>query len=339
MTAVSIVTPHFNHSECLLRLFGAVSNQTFSDFEWVIIDDCSTDNSRQVLDELVTIDPRIRLIQNEVNKGPVTSGLTGLEACVGEYVYFVAADDLILPEYIDTMIRPFIDHPEVQMTTSIPMWTDEDAQRTKIVESVFWGNESRFFSPKDFSASLSGGFIAGHATMYRNTPQFRELFRYLLSIDVAWYFDWLLNLHLAFKSGVFFVNEFNALMVNSDETFSSKGKKDVEAQIQVFRNLLDYLLAPEQEDSLQYWIESSAMSHFGMDEALLVAVYKEKKYWSPVVQLLLAEPLFLRSKKIIESVKEKIARTQEKFLDNPSQATMLKIDLIASAFGRNNPFK
>lgn len=339
MTAVSIVTANFNHSACLPRLFAAVSNQIFSDFEWVIVDDCSTDNSRQIVDELVTIDPRIRLIQNEVNKGTVISMLIGLEACVGDYVYFIAADDLILPEFIESMVGPFVDHPEIQMTTSIPMWTNEDAQRIKIVESVFWGNESRFFSREDFSASLSGGFIAGHATMYRNTPQFRQIFRYVLSIDVAWYFDWLLNLHLAFKSGVFFVNEFNAIMVNSSESFSAKGKKDVGAQIKVFRNLLDYLLAPEQEDSLQYWIESSAMSHFAVDEALLAVVYKEKKYWSPVVQLLLAEPLFLRTKKVIESVKEKVVRTQTKFLDNPSQATMLKVDLATRALKRNNPFK
>ena len=278
MTQVSIITPNFNHAELLPRLFHAISNQICTDLEWVIIDDCSTDNSLQVIDDLMKIDPRISLIQNDVNKGTVISCCIGLEACVGEYVYFCAADDVILPDFIATIIAPFIQFPEVQITTSIPIWTDNATQQFKIVDSVLWGGESGFFSPEDFAARLSGGFVAGHATAYRNTPEFQEAYRYILSVDVRWYFDWLLNLHLAFRTGIFYVSEFNAIMVNSSETFSAKGKNNVAEQTQVFSNLLTYLLAEDQEDFLPFWIKSSALSHFGKDEALLALVFNEKKY-------------------------------------------------------------
>ena len=68
MPLVSVVIPNYNHAPYLRRRVRSVLDQTFGDFEVLILDDASTDESLRVLDEFAA-DPRVRIVANETNSG------------------------------------------------------------------------------------------------------------------------------------------------------------------------------------------------------------------------------------------------------------------------------
>lgn len=101
---VSVITPVFNAVELLPATLRSVQNQTFVDWEHVLIDDGSTDGSRELISEAAAMEPRIRLLQMPVRGGPAKARNEGLRASRGQYVAFLDADDLWLPQKLDHCI-------------------------------------------------------------------------------------------------------------------------------------------------------------------------------------------------------------------------------------------
>jgi glycosyltransferase involved in cell wall biosynthesis len=93
MPKVSIVVPNYNHARFLRRRIESVLLQTFQDFEVILLDDCSTDDSRSILSKYAD-DPRVRIEFNEVNSGsPFKQWNKGVELALGEYVWIAESDD------------------------------------------------------------------------------------------------------------------------------------------------------------------------------------------------------------------------------------------------------
>ena len=100
---VSIVTPYYNAKAHFEQTFNSVMNQTFPWFEWIIVDDGSTDpESLALLDRLAPLDSRIRVIHQE-NKGLSGARNTGVENSAAELFVPLDADDLIVPTYVETL--------------------------------------------------------------------------------------------------------------------------------------------------------------------------------------------------------------------------------------------
>ncbi|KRD63896.1 hypothetical protein ASE40_00675 [Flavobacterium sp. Root935] len=92
---ISVIIPVFNAESYLKRCLDSVLNQTLSDVEIICIDDCSTDNSCEILKSYAERDSRIKLWKNEKNIGQGLTRNKGLDVAVGEYVAFVDCDDWI----------------------------------------------------------------------------------------------------------------------------------------------------------------------------------------------------------------------------------------------------
>lgn len=101
MTKISIIMPLFNAERYLPEALNSVLKQTYGDFELICIDDCSTDGTRIVIEELKKKDARIRLLVNEKNSGAAISRNKGLEAANGEYVLFLDGDDIFEEEMLE----------------------------------------------------------------------------------------------------------------------------------------------------------------------------------------------------------------------------------------------
>ena len=102
---VSVIIPTHNRAKMLKRAIQSVLDQTFSDFEIIIIDDASTDAS----DELVASfkDQRIRYIRHDSNKGGSAARNTGIRSATGKYIAFLDSDDTWLPEKLQLQIQHF----------------------------------------------------------------------------------------------------------------------------------------------------------------------------------------------------------------------------------------
>ncbi|PIL59376.1 glycosyl transferase, partial [Acinetobacter baumannii] len=76
---VSIITPSFNSAEYISKTIQSVLLQTYDDWEMIIVDDCSTDNSVNIINDFVSIDSRIKLIQLQKNSGAAVARNTGIQ--------------------------------------------------------------------------------------------------------------------------------------------------------------------------------------------------------------------------------------------------------------------
>ncbi len=92
----SVVIAHYNSFHLMEACFRSLENQTYKDFEAIIVDDCSTDGSYEKLQERVkSLSFPVRVLQQSVNKGPGAARNLGLDNCQGKYVTFIDADDFV----------------------------------------------------------------------------------------------------------------------------------------------------------------------------------------------------------------------------------------------------
>lgn len=91
---VSIITPNFNCEKYIRKTIESVQAQTYSNWEMLVVDDCSTDNSSKILEEISEKDNRVRILQNEHNSGAAVSRNYGLREAKGKWIAFLDSDDL-----------------------------------------------------------------------------------------------------------------------------------------------------------------------------------------------------------------------------------------------------
>lgn len=111
---VSIIIPVYNVIAYLGECVNSVLAQTYHDFEIILIDDGSTDGSGAVCDRYADVDERIRVIHKE-NSGPSDARNMGIDACTGDYLYFLDSDDVIAPNTIAHMVQCLNERVDVVM--------------------------------------------------------------------------------------------------------------------------------------------------------------------------------------------------------------------------------
>ncbi len=100
---ISVVMAAYNQPHLIDRAIRSVISQTFHDWELVVVDDCSTDNTCDVVKSIAAIDSRVRLLKTPFNLGQGAARLQGIAACRGEFVAFLDQDDVFAPEALSKM--------------------------------------------------------------------------------------------------------------------------------------------------------------------------------------------------------------------------------------------
>jgi glycosyltransferase involved in cell wall biosynthesis len=125
---VSVVIPCHNYARFLPEAVSSVLAQTFEDWELVIVDDGSTDNTVEVAEGLIARHPgkRISLLQ-QANAGVSAARNTGIEAAAGRYILPLDADDMIAPTMLEKTVAVLDSDPEVAIaSTDVFTFTDDD---------------------------------------------------------------------------------------------------------------------------------------------------------------------------------------------------------------------
>ena len=102
---VSIITPSFNSEKFILEAIQSVQNQTYNNWEMIIVDDCSTDQTVSIIKEASSHDNRIKLFQLDTNSGTGIARNTALEKTTGKYITFLDADDLWKPLKLELQLE------------------------------------------------------------------------------------------------------------------------------------------------------------------------------------------------------------------------------------------
>lgn len=100
--AISLVMPVYNVENFLNKALTSVENQTFKDFEMIIVDDGSSDKSYEIAEEFCGRNPNFKLIKQK-NSGPAAARNTGVTHCKGEYIAFMDSDDYLEKNFLEEL--------------------------------------------------------------------------------------------------------------------------------------------------------------------------------------------------------------------------------------------
>lgn len=178
--SVSVIMSVYNSEKFLKESVASILNQTFSDFEFIIIDDCSTDNSLTIIKAFAEKDSRIKIIRNSENIGLTKSLNKALSLAKGKYIARMDADDIALPERFEKQVAFLETHPSIFLLgTQVEYFNTDDNTRTyppratsqAQIEQLLRSNRNPFAHP---------------SIMFRNEPGicYREKFVYAQDFDL-----------------------------------------------------------------------------------------------------------------------------------------------------------
>ena len=176
---VSVCIPVYNGSASIAESIASVLGQTFKDFRLIVCDNCSTDNTEEVVQSFH--DPRLTYVRNEKNLGLVGNANRCLSLAEGEYICILHHDDVMLTENLELKVRLLDDNPEVGFVHSNIFWTDaegqviaqwvEDSRRDYIEDGmkVF----HRYITRMDIGALIFIGAVLARRACYEQLGGFR----------------------------------------------------------------------------------------------------------------------------------------------------------------------
>ena len=102
---VSVIIPNYNHALYLEQRFETVLFQTYRNFEIIVLDDCSTDKSRSIIEQYKLHEQVAHIAYNDANSGSTfKQWLKGIEYCKGEYIWIAESDDWCEPSFLETVL-------------------------------------------------------------------------------------------------------------------------------------------------------------------------------------------------------------------------------------------
>lgn len=131
---VSVIIPNYNHEKYLGKRIDSVINQTFKDYEIILLDDASTDDSAKILD-LYSKESRVsHLIRNTGNSGsPISQWLKGINLARGEYIWIAESDDYSDTDFLQSMVELLEQGNSIAYCRSVTVDENE-----KICDEFFW---------------------------------------------------------------------------------------------------------------------------------------------------------------------------------------------------------
>ena len=147
---ISVILPTYNREAMLPNALDSILNQTFPDFELIVINDGSIDNTQKILEKYAAKDKRIKIINHEKNKGIVCGLNEGLEQAKGEYIARMDDDDISYPKRFEIQLAYMQEHPDVAIVgtwvstsddkTAADSWWEETKSELIKIKMLFSNN-------------------------------------------------------------------------------------------------------------------------------------------------------------------------------------------------------
>ena len=163
---VSFIIPCYKLAYLLSDCINSILSQTYKDFEVLIMDDCSPDQTPEVAQSFH--DPRVKHVRNEKNLGHLRNYNRGIELSHGKYIWLISADDCLRRPYaLEHYVQVMEEHPGVGYVFS-PAMRLQDNQETEIVSWSRHGNQDAIFKGHSFLRKLvQGNCVVAPAGMVR----------------------------------------------------------------------------------------------------------------------------------------------------------------------------
>lgn len=209
---VSVCIPAYNNAGYIKDTILSILGQTYQNIELVVVDDCSTDNTVEVLESIE--DDRLKIYKNEKNLGMVGNWNRCLELVTGEYVKLICADDMIEKDAIEKEAKAMYRHPSVNLVESDTKLVDINGKKTGefhrypksgVVDGTKLAKKSLIL--KNFYGAPVNNLIRRSAL--EKTGGFDTTFTYILDFDM-----WL---RLSCTGDVYIIHEpLNSFRIRND---------------------------------------------------------------------------------------------------------------------------
>lgn len=271
MSTISVVIPAYNAESTILETVQSVQEQTFLDFELVVINDGSTDKTMELLNTIE--DPRLRIFSYENGGLPIARN-RGVAHAVGEYVTFIDADDLWTSDKLELQLSALQRHPEAGVAYSWTAFIDEQGEFLYAVEPLFFeGNVYAKLLVENFISS--GSNILVRRKFVESVGGFDPLLKSAEDCDY--------NFRLAAQCSFVLVPKYQVLYRKSSKAMSSKVDVMEKANLIVieraFQNAPPELqfLKPESLSNIHRFFTKLYLEHVPSDYGVRQASQKLKK--------------------------------------------------------------
>lgn len=121
---ISVIIPTYNRARSVGNAIKSVINQSYKNLDIIIVDDASSDNTKDIIDAVD--EPRLRYISHAKNAGGAAARNSGLDAALGEYVTFLDSDDTWLPNKLELQLASIQSHPHSEKVVSYAQMMDQE---------------------------------------------------------------------------------------------------------------------------------------------------------------------------------------------------------------------
>ena len=237
---VSIILPVYNNEKSIGDTIESVISQKYQNWELIIIDDASTDNSSEVINKFAGEDKRISVLQNEVNKGPAIARNRGLDKAKGEYIGFIDADDIYEPVFLEKMLSTAKNYKAEIVWCQYRIRASKDEVGMEIKNDV---RKNKIFENKDIISSFVSN-VPGIGSIWNKiySKEFIEKNNLRLNPDRIRAEDWEFNLIAFTKVQRVVVIEdylYNYIHQNTSSIMTSFRIKDYEMMIRSIDLLIE----------------------------------------------------------------------------------------------------
>lgn len=161
---VSVIVPNYNYARYLEARLQSILNQSFQDFELILLDDASTDNSAEVLDKYRNDFHVSHIVVNEKNTGsPFRQWMKGILLAKGEWVWIAEADDLCESDFLETCVKQVNQYSNVAVCMVASRFIDEDGDMLQ-GHADYWASKK----PNVSACFFPGKAYAAHNMYWNN---------------------------------------------------------------------------------------------------------------------------------------------------------------------------
>ncbi len=203
MPLVSVVTALYNHKPFLAERVRSILGQSLRDFEWIVVDDCSTDGSYDEIRRLTAADGRVKTFRNPENVGCMRTNERAMDYAQGQYIYRVDSDDSCDSRFLEVMTSVLAAHPEAGFAYCRCLRMDE--------RNGVWGGvpykPGRYWRAPDAFPELALNYtIRAPSLLFRREKIIEAggVNRMPPGMASEWHVDWHLALRLALISDLVF---------------------------------------------------------------------------------------------------------------------------------------
>lgn len=242
MPRISLIVPVYNAEQYISRCIDSILAQNFTDFELILVNDGSKDNSLEVSNHYSGLDARV-VVVSQANAGVSSARNHGINIAKGDYICFVDADDHVSPSYLEQLVRPALQNDKIDLVLQGRIKC-ESGKQTKIApdhDGVYFLNEDPgFFKDVNlfrfcavYSKLFKRDIIQNHEISFSKTLNHGEDFDFLanylfycdgVEVSTCANYYYMINPGSLSDRFAFFENEYSCLSQMSDSLLNLSQK-------------------------------------------------------------------------------------------------------------------